>query len=385
MKFLVLGSGSMGSALAFDLARSRNVEKVTLADADLLRAEQTAHKIGSPTVVPMDLDVTMIDRVVDAMKRHDCVIGAVSYRYNSILTKAAIAAGVHFCDLGGNDEVVRHQLSLDAEARKANVLIVPNCGLAPGMANVLAARGAEFFDSLDSVKLRVGGFPQHPRPPFNYQLVFSVEGLINEYSGTSTVIRNGKVTQVDTLTEIETMAFPEPPGTLEAFHTSGGSSLLPAMFEGKVHQLDYKTLRYPGHCEKFKALLDLGFASNEPITIGSNLLTAKEFFFELLKRKLGSGGKDLVVLRIRISGRRGGRLQVLTFELIDFYDEIDNITAMMRTTSFPTSIIAQLIVKGIITARGVVAPELCVPLDPFVTELADRNIRITQSWREIAE
>ncbi len=384
MKFLVLGSGSMGSALAFDLARSRNVEKVTLADADLLRAEQTAHKIGSPTVVPMDLDVTMIDRVVDAMKRHDCVIGAVSYRYNSILTKAAIAAGVHFCDLGGNDEVVRHQLSLDAEARKANVLIVPNCGLAPGMANVLAARGAEFFDSLDSVKLRVGGLPQHPRPPFNYQLVFSVEGLINEYSGTSTVIRNGKVTQVDTLTEIETMAFPEPPGTLEAFHTSGGSSLLPAMFEGKVHQLDYKTLRYPGHCEKFKALLDLGFASNEPITIGSNLLTAKEFFFELLKRKLGSGGKDLVVLRIRISGRRGGRLQVLTFELIDFYDEIDNITAMMRTTSFPTSIIAQLIVKGIITARGVVAPELCVPLDPFVTELADRNIRITQSWREIA-
>lgn len=374
----------MGSALAFDLARSRNVEKVTLADANLLRAEQTAHKIGSPTVVPMDLDVTMIDSVVDAMKRHDCVIGAVSYRYNSILTKAAIAAGVHFCDLGGNDEVVRHQLSLDAEARKANVLIVPNCGLAPGMANVLAARGAEFFDSLDSVKLRVGGLPQHPRPPFNYQLVFSVEGLINEYSGTSTVIRNGKVTQVDTLTEIETVAFPEPPGTLEAFHTSGGSSLLPAMFEGKVHQLDYKTLRYPGHCEKFKALLDLGFASNEPITIGSNLLTAKEFFFELLKRKLGSGGKDLVVLRIRISGRRGGRLQALTFELIDFYDEIDNITAMMRTTSFPTSIIAQLIVKGIITARGVVAPELCVPLDPFVTELADRNIRITQSWMEIA-
>lgn len=384
MKFLVLGSGLMGSALALDLARSKNVEKVTLADADLLRAEQTAHKIGSPTVVPMDLDVTMIDSVVNAMKRHDCVIGAVSYRYNSILTKAAIAAGVHFCDLGGNDEVVRHQLSLDAEARKANVLIVPNCGLAPGMANVLAARGAEFFDSLDSVKLRVGGLPQHPRPPFNYQLFFSVEGLINEYSGTSTVIRNGKLTQVDTLTEIETVVFPEPPGTLEAFHTSGGSSLLPVMFEGKVHQLDYKTLRYPGHCEKFKALLDLGFASNEPITIGSNLLTAKEFFFELLKRKLGSGGKDLVVLRIRISGRRGGRLQALTFELIDFYDEIDNITAMMRTTSFPTSVIAQLIVKGIITARGVVAPELCVPLDPFVTELADRNIRITQSWMEIA-
>jgi len=176
MKFLVLGSGLMGSALAFDLARSKNVEKVTLADADLLRAEQAAHKIGSPTVVPMNLDVTMIDSVVDAMKQHDCVISAVSYRYNSILTKAAIAARVHFCDLGGNDEVVHHQLSLDAEARKANVLIVPNCGLAPGMANVLAARGAELFESLDSVELRVGGLPQTPTGPLKYAQFFSMHG-----------------------------------------------------------------------------------------------------------------------------------------------------------------------------------------------------------------
>lgn len=380
MKFLVLGSGLMGSALAFDLARSKKVEKVTLADADLLRAEQATHRIGSPVVHPVHLNVSMIDSVIALMTQHDCVIGAVSFRYNSILTKAAITTGVHFCDLGGNDEVVQNQMSLDAEARKAGVLIVPNCGLAPGLANVLAARGAELFDSVDSVKLRVGGLPQHPRPPFNYQLVFSIEGLINEYSGTSTVIRDGKLTQVDTLTEIETVNFPKPPGTLEAFHTSGGSSLLPKMFVGKVRALDYKTLRYGGHCEKFKALFDLGFASNEPLTIGSNLLTAKEFFLELLKRKLDTGGKDLVVLRVVLSGLRGGHSQSLTFELIDFYDEINNITAMMRATSYPTSVIAQMIVDGTIASRGVLPPELCVPLDPFLTELAERNILVRQSW-----
>jgi lysine 6-dehydrogenase len=383
MKFLVLGSGMMGSALALDLARSKNVEKVTLADADLLRAEQAAHRIGLPTVHPVSLDVTMIDNVIDLMKRHDCALGAVSFRYNYVLTKAALEAGIHFCDLGGNDEVVRNQMSLDAEARKAGVLIVPNCGLAPGLANVLAARGVELFDSVDSVKIRVGGLPQHPRPPFNYQLVFSVEGLINEYSGMSTVIRDGKVTQVETLTEIETVQFSEPPGTLEAFHTSGGSSLLPMMFEGKVRELDYKTLRYPGHCEKFKALLDLGFASNEPITIGSNLLTAKEFFLELLKRKLDSGGRDIVVLRVSLVGRRGGHSQTLTFELIDFYDEINNITSMMRTTSFPTSIIAQMVVGGTLASRGVLPPESCVPLDPLIAELAARRIYIKQMWSEL--
>lgn len=384
MKFLVLGSGMMGSALALDLARSKNVEKVTLADTDLLRAEQAAHKIGSPIVHPVSLDVTMIDNVVELMKRHDCALGAVSFRYNYVLTKAAIRAGIHFCDLGGNDEVVRNQMSLNAEAQKAGILVIPNCGLAPGLANVLAARGIELFDSVDSVKIRVGGLPQHPRPPFNYQLVFSVEGLINEYSGMSTVIRDGKVTQVETLTEIETVEFSDPPGTLEAFHTSGGSSFLPLMFDGKVRELNYKTLRYPGHCEKFKALLDLGFASNEPITMGSNLLTAREFFLELLKRKLDSGGRDIVVLRVSLAGRRGGHSQTLTFELIDFYDEINNITSMMRTTSFPTSIIAQMIVGGTLTSRGVLPPESCVPLDPFIAELADRRIYIKQMWSELA-
>ncbi|MBF8248829.1 MAG: hypothetical protein HW374_1629 [Bacteroidetes bacterium] len=370
----------MGSALAYDLARSKSVEAITLADQDLKRPESVAAKINSKSIRPVLLDVNLFDDVVATMEGHDCAFGAVSYRFNYALSKAAIQTGVHYCDLGGNDEVVQRQLTLDALAKQKNVAIVANCGLAPGLSNVLAARGAELFDSVESMSMRVGGLPQHPKPPLNYQLVFSVEGLINEYSGRSAVIRSSKISDVETMTEIEPIDFPPPFGTLEAFHTSGGTSLLPTMFEGKVRELNYKTIRYKGHCEKFKALLDLDFASNEPLTLGSRVFTEKEIFFELLRRKLPFTGPDVVLLRVSIIGKKQGRKQTLTFNLVDFQDESDNITAMMRTTSFPTSVIGQFLVQNQIKQRGVMTPEQCVPLEPLLTELNNRGIHIKQEW-----
>ncbi|MGH2568396.1 MAG: saccharopine dehydrogenase NADP-binding domain-containing protein, partial [Bacteroidota bacterium] len=252
MKFLIIGSGLMGSALAYDLARSADVETITLADADIERAKATAGKIQSTKIRPLRLDVEYFDDVIAAMGGHDCAIAATSFRHNFELSKAALEAGIHLCDLGGNDEVVRRQLSLDAKANEQNVLIVPNCGLAPGLANVLAARGAEKFNTVESMYIRVGGLPLHPQPPLNYQLVFSVEGLVNEYSGKSTTLRDYRMTEIDALTEVEVIEFPEPFGKLEAFLTSGGTSMLPQMFEGKVRELDYKTIRYAGHCERLK-------------------------------------------------------------------------------------------------------------------------------------
>jgi lysine 6-dehydrogenase len=380
MKFLVIGAGMMGSAVAYDLARSSGVEGVTLADIDIARCREVARRIGSTKVHPVALDVNYYDQVINAMRGHDCAIGAVSFHHNFLLTTAAIEAHVHFCDLGGNDDIVHKQLSLNDRAKKADIAVIPNCGLAPGLANILAARGAELFDTVDSIHLRVGGLPQHPKPPLNYQLVFSVEGLLNEYSGKSTVLRNGTVTQVDALSETEMIEFPPPFGTLEAFHTSGGVSVLPQMFAGKVRELDYKTIRYPGHCERFKTLLDLGFGSNEPITVGSNVLTNKELFSELLSKKLEKTGKDVVLLRVWIQGIRERRLQTLTYNVIDFFDENDNITAMMRMTAFPTSVIARFIVDGRITVRGVATPEMCVPLRPTIEELRSRDIDVLERW-----
>jgi len=380
MRSLVIGAGMMGSAVAYDLARSSGVEGVTLADIDIARCREVARRIGSTKVRPVALDVNYYDQVIDAMRGHDCAIGAVSFHHNFLLTTAAIEAHVHFCDLGGNDDIIHKQLSLNDRAKKADIAVIPNCGLAPGLANILAARGAELFDTVDSIHLRVGGLPQHPKPPLNYQLVFSAEGLLNEYSGKSTVLRNGTVTQVDALSETEMIEFPPPFGTLEAFHTSGGVSVLPQMFAGKVRELDYKTIRYPGHCERFKTLLDLGFGSNEPITVGSNVLTNKELFSELLNKKLEKTGKDVVLLRVWIQGIRERRLQTLTYNVIDYFDENDNITAMMRMTAFPTSVIARFIVDGRITVRGVATPEMCVPLRPIIEELRSGNINVPERW-----
>ncbi len=381
MKFLVLGAGMMGRALAYDLVHSRGVEGVSIGDSERQRVEALVAELNSPLVRPLELDVARGTEAVRAFRGHDCVISAVPYRFNAELTKAALEAGAHFCDLGGNDHIVNQQRSMDGEARKKGLLVVPNCGLAPGLGNVLAAGGAALFgDGLDTITIRVGGLPRHPRPPFNYQIVFSVEGLLNEYSGKARVIREYQEAEIDAMTELETLDFPPPFGTLEAFLTSGGTSLLPEMFAGKVRQLDYKTIRYPGHCERFRSLLELGFGSSEPISVGANLMTARELFLELLKRKLPTSGPDVVLLRTEIRGDGRHKGKILRFQLIDNYDEIANISSMMRATAFPTSVIAQMIVGGRIQGTGVRTPEQCVELEPLLSELEARNIHITQEW-----
>ncbi len=379
MKALVIGAGMMGSAMAYDLAHSDGVEKVILADIDFERAKNIAQTIGR-NVEPVKLDVSYYDDLIDLMGRVDVVCGATSYNHNLMLTKAAIEARKHFCDLGGNMDVVYKQMELDAKAKSANVLILPNCGLAPGIATILGAGGAKIFENVDEIHLRVGGLPRYPQPPLNYILVFSVEGLINEYLEPVEVIRDSKINLVEAMADLEEIEFSKPFGKMEAFNTSGGVSTLTQMFEGKVRELDYKTIRYKGHCEKFKTLFDLGFASSEPIMVGNSLRTAREVFQELLKKKLPSTGQDVVLMKVWIIGTINNQQKSLMYEMIDYYDDKLNISAMARTTSFPTSIIIQMVMDGRITARGVLPPEQSVPLVPLIEELKKRNIVIIESF-----
>ncbi len=381
MKYLVLGAGMMGSAAAFDIARRNPGDEVVLADINVQSATKAAKAIG-PNVHPLRLDVNSQDDLMVAMQGCNALISAVTYSVNYAIARAAIDAGVHMCDLGGNNDVVVKQLTLHAEAKARGVGIIPNCGLAPGLINILAVSGAKEFDQIDSIYLRVGGLPQHPRPPLNYQIVFSVEGLINEYVEKAAVIRDGKLMYIDPMSALEEIEFPAPYCMLEAFSTSGGLSTLTQYFEGKVKNLDYKTIRYKGHCEKMKTLLDLGFATNEPMMVGGSVKTNREFFADLLRKKLDFGDKDVVLARATISGRRGDVERSLTYEFIDPYDDESQMTAMMRTTAFPTSIIAQGLAQGTIPACGVMPPELCVPGDLMIRELGLRNVKITKRVTE---
>ncbi len=382
MKYLVLGSGMMGYAIAYDLARSEGTTLVTLADIDEGRATSAAGRIPHGAVRAVRIDVTDHAAVVSLMKEHDGVAGAVSYRFNEQLSRAAIQAGCDWVDLGGNDDVVAQQLRLHDEAARAGVTIVPNCGLAPGLVNILTMGSIGEFDSVRSVRLRVGGLPQHPRPPYNYQITFSVEGLLNEYSGTAEVLRGGQRVTVSALSELEELDFPSPFGRMEAFITTGGASLLPRLLDGKVQDLDYKTVRYPGHCERFRTLLEVGFGSDDLLQAGSNVFTEKEVFLELLGRKIPTSGRDVVLLRVVIDGVRSGQSVTLSYNLIDYYDESANITGMMRTTSYPTSVILKMLAQEVIVVKGVLAPEQCVPLGPFLLEMEKRGIRISREWHE---
>jgi lysine 6-dehydrogenase len=351
---------------------------VTVADVDIERARAVVETIGSDKLRAEQVDVANHGRVVELMRGHDAAISCVVYSYNLNLARAAIEARVNFCDLGGNNLVVDAELALDDEARRAGINIIPDCGLAPGMVSVLVAHGAERFDHLEEIHIRVGGLPLSPRPPLDYQIVFSVEGLINEYIERARVIRLGRIIEIDSMTEVERLSFPAPFEELEAFQTSGGTSTLPETFLGRVSELDYKTIRYPGHCEKFKLLVDLGLCSSEAIEVDGARVAPRRVLGEMLLRKLPADEPDVVLILVEFRGtlKGGNERETLRYYIIDRFDERTGLSAMQRTTSFPASIIAQMMARGEITEKGAVPQERCVPPESFVKELARRNIEI---------
>lgn len=379
MKILILGAGRMGLGAAYDLAHnSADVQAATVADIDLERARAVVSTVGSAKLTPALVDVSDAAQVVALMRGHDAVISCVTYYHNLQLARAAIEARVSFCDLGGNNAVVASELALDAEARAAGINIIPDCGLAPGMVSVLAAHGAARFDELEAIHIRVGGLPQTPRPPLNYQIVFSVEGLINEYVERARVIRGGQIVEVESLTEIEALEFPAPYGRMEAFQTSGGTSTLPDTFHGRLQELDYKTIRYPGHCEGFKLLVDLGLAASEEIDVDGVGVRPRRLLGEMLLRRLPADEPDVVLVRLAFRGRVAGRDTRLRYDIIDHFDARTGLSAMMRTTAFPASIVAQMMARKETTERGARPQEIVVPPDKFVAALAARDIHINE-------
>ncbi len=391
MKLMVMGAGMMGSAAAFDMARTPAVDAVTLADSDVKRAREVAARVnrmtGGRKVRAVAIDASDEKAAARLMRGHDAALSAVPYFLNLGLAKAAIEARCHFADLGGNNTVVRQELALAKKAEKHGVALAPDCGLSPGMASIL---GGELVRRLgghaDALRLYVGGLPEQPTPPFHYQLVFSVEGLINEYVEPARILRKGKLTTIDPLTEPEDFYMPGF-APLVAFHTSGGTSTLPETFEGKVGECFEKTLRYPGHYDLLCELKELGLFSSEKIKVGKTEIAPRAMIAKILEGKFASKGPDICLMRIEahesvnragVRGLLGGRLKgrVASFTMVDHYDAKTDMSAMMRTTAFPASIVAQMLASGAISKRGAVLQERDVPADLFLDEVETRGIKI---------
>ncbi|HEX7960507.1 MAG TPA: saccharopine dehydrogenase C-terminal domain-containing protein [Terriglobales bacterium] len=395
MKLLVIGAGMMGSAAAYDMARSSAVQSITLADNDPRRAKQAARRIQAllaphhksdsvkNKVRAVELDASDEKASARLMRGHNAALSAVPYFFNVGLAKAAIRARCHFADLGGNNTVVRKTYALAREAAKKNVALAPDCGLSPGMASILAGElvrrlqgnaNSSRLQKIDALKLYVGGLPKYPKHPFQYQLVFSVEGLINEYVEPARVLKNGKIQEIEPLTEPEDFHL-HGFAPLVAFHTSGGTSTMPETFTGQVGECFEKTLRYPDHYKLIRGLYDFGFFSSEKRKFKTSELSPREMTAALFLEKLSGNEPDVCIMRIEAHQND----RVLAFEMVDYFDPKLEMSAMMRTTAWPASIVLQMIAAGVIKKRGAIKQELDVPADVFLKEMNQRGIRISFS------
>jgi lysine 6-dehydrogenase len=378
MRMLVLGAGLQGSACAYDLLQRSEVERITLADLQPRRVPAFLGKKKDKRLVAARLDAKSGPRLRNLMRGHDAVMNALPYYFNYPVAKAAVAMGLHCTDLGGNTEIVQKQKTLHGAARKKHVSIIPDCGLAPGMVNIIAAEGIRRVGDAESVKIFVGGLPQKPEPPLNYQIVYSLEGALDYYTTPSWVLREGRPERVDALSELEDVEFPSPVGTLEAFHTGGGISTMPWAYRGKVRTMEYKTLRYPGHVAIMRPIREMGLLSLEPVKMKGTEIVPRDAFIAAVSPQLSKpNGRDLVALRVEVRGRDGRRV---AWQLLDYFDEATGISAMMRTTGYSLAITGVMQVDGRISSAGVYTPDEAVPFQAYVAELRARGVEI----REVA-
>jgi lysine 6-dehydrogenase len=393
MKSLVIGAGMQARAVAYDLIRQDDVDEVRICDSNARRLEGLKRTLHSPKVRTFVADAADRGRMTELMNPCDVAVSCVPYFFNLGLARAAVATQTHFCDLGGNNDVVRAELALSAKATKAGVTVVPDCGLAPGMVSILAADGFARLERTDSIRIRVGGLPRKPKPPLNYALVFSANGLINEYVEPCLVLREGKLAWREPLADVEELTFPRPFGKLEAFNTSGGSSTLPYTFRGRVKSLDYKTIRYPGHCDKFRLLFDLGLTDMKPVEIDRKSVIPRHLLIQRLEAVLPWEKDDVVLLRVDVEGTersrdreikrpRNRRIErssggkTIRYELIDYADRKSGLTAMERTTGFSAAIVALMLGRGLVGCAGAFTGESCVPSAGYIKELRRRGLRL---------
>lgn len=378
MRMLVLGAGLQGSACAYDLLQRPEVERVTLADLHPERLAAFLKKKKTKRLVTARLDARKSASLRKLMRGHDAVMNALPYYFNYPVAKLAVASGLHCADLGGNTEIVQKQKTLHKAAQKKKVSVIPDCGLAPGMVNIIAAEGIRRVGDAESVKIYVGGLPQTPEPPLNYQIVYSLEGALDYYTTPSWILREGRPERVDALSELEEVPFPAPVGTLEAFHTGGGISTMPWAYAGKVRTMEYKTLRYPGHVAIMRPVRELGLLSLVPMNVrGIEIVPRDAFIAAVSPRLTKPAGKDLVALRVEVRGKSGGGARV-AWQLLDYYDAASGISAMMRTTGFSLAITGLMQVDGRISSAGVYTPDEAVPFQAYVDELKRRGVEIQE-------
>ncbi|HWP30213.1 MAG TPA: saccharopine dehydrogenase C-terminal domain-containing protein [Fimbriimonadales bacterium] len=379
--YAILGSGMQGTCAAYDLALYGDADRILMGDIFYEQAEKASKRVNllvsKGVCEPHRVNALDEDSLTKFLEPVDVVLSCVPYWMHPHIAPVAIKTLTSMVDMGGDTEVTLETMKLDEAAKAAKVSIVPDCGLAPGLVNSLATYLMAKFDEVYDVKLYCGGLPQHPKPPFYYKLSFNIEGLVAEYTDEAFAIRDYKLVRLKTLEDLETVQW-EGLGQLEAFVTSGGTSTAPWTFEGKVRTYEYKTLRFPGHCEKMRIFLDCGFWSKEPIQVKGVTVIPVDVFCAIMGPKLQDPeDKDQVLVRAIVTGLKNGKEERHEIEIHDFHDDETDFSAMERMTGFPTSIVAIEIAKGNIP-HGCIRYELAMPGEVMVRNLLARSIKFKE-------
>ncbi len=383
-RYVVLGAGRQGTAAAYDLALFGDASEVVLADADAQRAKESAARVArlardrKVEIRPASVDAQKTSALAALLKGRDGVLGALPHRLHSGVAKTAVQARVAYCDLGCRLETTRAVLKLDPAARKAKVPVIPDCGLAPGLASCLAVGGMEALNIHRSVSIYVGGLPQRPRPPLGYKLVHDLDDLIALYLEPAVVLRKGRLAKVAPLSELERVEI-EPLGELEAALTAGAATC-PWSFEGRLQDFEHKTLRYPGHFGAMAALRDLGFLDERPVEVDGAKIAPRGLFAKLAAPRLElPQDKDLVVLRVIARGEKGGRPTEVAYDMLEYHDPATGFGAMERTAGCAAGAALAMAVAG--KAKPGAAPvETALPARLFLAEIRRRGLKIQERF-----
>jgi saccharopine dehydrogenase-like NADP-dependent oxidoreductase len=372
---IVLGAGMVGGVMATDLATLGGfaVTLVDLRRANLDAAAARAARAGATlTTVEANLsDPAQVKRLVGG---HDIVVGALASRLGLQTLRAVIEAGRPYCDISFMPE---DAWQLDALANQHGVTAVVDCGVAPGMSNLCAGYAASRLDRCENVEIYVGGLPRERRWPFQYKAGFSPYDVIEEYVRPSRIVEHGRIVVREALSEPELLDF-DGIGTLEAFNTDGLRSLAHFLDAPSMKE---KTLRYPGHIELMRVFRETGLFGEDPVDVRGTAVKPRELLAALMfpKWTYGPGEEDLTVMRIVVDGLKAGVRTRFQWDLLDFYDRETQATSMSRTTAFPCTIVAGMIARGEVAARGVLPPELLGRqpgvLDRVLAELERRGVR----------
>jgi lysine 6-dehydrogenase len=381
-RYVVIGTGRQGVAAAYDLARHGEAERITLLDRDVAIARAGAERLnkllGRRVAGATAGDASQPRTLAPFLAEADGLLSAASYRVNLGLARLAVETKTHMVDLGGHTGIVRDELALNRDAKRAGIALVPDCGMGPGMNVTLALAAMDLLDEAEEVRIYDGGLPEEPKPPWNYTLLFSAEGLVNEYEGEAYFLRRGEVTPVPALSELEELEI-SPLGKLEAFVTSGGLSTMPWTFEGKLRVLENKTLRYPGHCRLLQSLRALGLFGREPIPVGNATLVPRELLIALFDRSLSNPeAHDVCVMHVRARGMKGGRPAEARANLLDRYDPTTGFRAMERLTGWHAALVLALAVNGEI-APGATPIERALSGERFLAAAPQRGWHVATS------